>query len=104
MTAYKYFIIITTPFHFLFVSPRNSFTFIFVLILLIFDVIYQKQGRVLYRGFKTLENVMKKKLENGMMAFIVFECFETPGKHDMASQTSVIISWNFFPRIGHEKV
>ena len=34
------FVIITTYFHDLFVSPRNSFTFtIFVLLLLIFDLI-----------------------------------------------------------------
>ena len=38
-SACEYFIIITTYFHFLFVSPRNSLTFIFVLILLIFGLI-----------------------------------------------------------------
>ena len=42
-------------------------------------------------------------------AFIVSRCLEPLMKHEarvfeMASQTSVKISWNFFRRIGHQKV
>lgn len=42
-------------------------------------------------------------------AFIVSRCLEPLIKHEarvfeMASQTSVKISWNFFRRIGHQKV
>ena len=42
-------------------------------------------------------------------AFIVSRCLKPLMKHEarvfeMASQTSVKISWNFFPRIGHQKV
>ena len=42
-------------------------------------------------------------------AFIVSRCLEPLMKHEarvfeMASQTSVKISWNFFQRIGHQKV
>ena len=42
-------------------------------------------------------------------AFIVSRCLEPLMKHEarvfeMASQTSVTISWNFFRRIGHQKV
>ena len=42
-------------------------------------------------------------------AFIVSRCLEPLIKHEarvfeMASQSSVKISWNFFRRIGHQKV
>ena len=42
-------------------------------------------------------------------AFIVSRCLEPLMKHEarvfeVASQTSVKISWNFFRRIGHQKV
>ena len=42
-------------------------------------------------------------------AFIVSRCLELLMKHEargfeMASQTSFKISWNFFRRIGHQKV
>ena len=83
-------------------SAQRPVTFVGV-----FDVIYQKRVRVFHQGFQTSRNM--KARGRRPSAFIVSRCLEPLMKHEarvfeMASQTSVKISWNFFRRISHQKV
>ena len=72
------------------------------------EVIYQQRVRGFYQGFQTPRNRWKQEAASAE-CFYCFEVFGMPDEteaqvFEMASQTSVKISWNFFRRIGHQKV
>ena len=80
-----------TPLHVVFSTLFSVFGCPDETLSLVFDVIFQKRVRVFHRGFQTQKNWWKHEAV-GRGAFIVFECLETPMKHEaqIASQSCII--------------